>query len=705
MRPSDGVQRMLAPRGIAVVGASRDPRKRGYQTIASLLASGYPHPIYPVNPKEEEILGLRAYGSLARIDGEVDLAFVVTPASTVSAILRECGQKGVGGAVVVAVGFGETGSSGRAHEHAIARIADDFGIRVIGPNTSGVFNLPEKVNLTGLADVPQGRIGIISQSGNVLLSLVTEAQGHRYGGFSAYVGIGNEVDVRFHECLAYLGDDRSTGAVVVYAEGFKDGRRFLQTARAVAATKPIVMLKAGRSEQGRRSILSHTGALAGAARIAEAALKQAGVTVVRRSDELLPMASALESLPGLHGGRIAVLADGGGHATLATDAIAQEAALELPDLGVSTRAQLASLLTAAASTRNPVDVAGATDANPELFADCLEALLDDDAVDGVVMVGLFGGYGTRFAKEFEAVEVRTARRFVELVARTRKPLVVQSSYATAAPAAHDVLREGGIPVFEFIETAVGSLAALAGRSQYLRTYDDRSAFRADGAANGAAGRRALLEPAGRALLDAAGLPVGSWAFVKTAAEAERAADRIGGPVALKLVSSALLHKSDAGAVMLDVPQAEVAVAAEDLVARVRERVEGLEVSGILVERMAAEGIELVVGSVRDPSFGPVVMVGLGGVLIEHLDDVSFRAAPLTRLEACEMLDELAGRALLDGARGAAAVSRDHVVDVILKVSALATSRPDILELDLNPVIAHPGGVTLVDVRVIVSEAS
>jgi acyl-CoA synthetase (NDP forming) len=707
--PRNGVrhiERILAPRSVAVVGASLDPRKRGYQAITSLLESGYEHPIYPVNPSETEILGLTTYPVLSAIGKEIDLALVVTPASAVPNVLRECAQHGVRGAIVVAGGFSESGDEGRSREEEILRIAAESGVRIIGPNTSGLFNLPRRLNLVGLRDVPTGRIGLLSQSGNVLLSLVAEARSRNSIGFSVYVGVGNEADIRYDEHLLYLGDDRETGAIVVYAEGFKDGRRFLQAARKVALVKPVVALKSGRSEVGKRSALSHTGALAGSAPIAEGALKQAGVIVVRRSDELLPVVEALERLPALQGPRIAVLADGGGHATLAADAIADERALELPDLSPVTRSRLMSLLPDVASTRNPIDVAGATDANPALFVDCVKVLLESDSVDGVLMVGLFGGYGARFAEELEVEEIQAAALLGALVERTGKPLVVQSAYAVAKPPALAALRASGVPVYESIEIAVRSMAALSERGAFLQTSEQRSDFylkasRVELADN----RRVLTEPEGRELLEQAGLPfsLGQWEFVTTAEGAQLTAERIGSPVALKIVSADLPHKSDAGGVRLSVPVEEAGTAFGELLARVRKQAPKAQINGVLVERMAKIGIELVVGSMRDPSFGPIVMAGIGGVLVEHIDEVRLRAAPLTRAEAFEMLTEFKASAVLDGVRGGVKVDRACLVELIVAVSDIACNHPEILEIDLNPVIANEDGLALVDVRVVVGE--
>ena len=700
----DPVAALLDPRSVAVVGASTNPLKRGYQAIRTLVADGFPGAIYPVNPKETEVLGLPAYPSVAAIDGPVDLALVVTPAAAVPELLRECGAKGVAAAVVIAVGFGETGEQGAALEAEVREVAREQGISLVGPNTNGVFNLPARLNLVGASDVPEGSVALLCQSGNMALSLFTEVAHETALGFSAYVGIGNEAGLRYHEVLDYLRDDPDTRAVLTYAEGFREGRALLASATTFSRHKPMVCYKAGRSEAAQRSALSHTGAVAGSHEVSAALLRQAGVVVVERSDELVPIGEALLCQPPLPSSRVAVLTDGGGHGTVAADALAAEG-FELPPLAASTRERLAAVLPDAASTRNPVDVAGATDRDPRVFEPCLEALLADPAVDGVLCVGLLGGYGIRFSDELAEAEEQASARMAVMARASGKPLVVQSAYAPAHPPAHDVLRRAGVPVRGSIETAARCLAALRDRGRFLTTAEERSDF-AVTARPESSRRRALTEPEGRALLERHAVPAGTWTFAATAAEAAEAADGIGAPVALKVVAPEVVHKSDAGGVLLDVDGRDQAAAG---FARIVDSVTAVEpgasIEGVLVTPMAPRGVELIVGVTTDPTFGPVLAVGAGGTAVEVLRDTAFRAVPVTPAECDEMLAELAIAPMLDGHRGAAPVDREAVRALILGVSRLVEAEPRIAELDLNPVIAHPGGAADVEVRVVVDEAA
>jgi acetate---CoA ligase (ADP-forming) len=695
---------VLDPHSIALVGASNDPTKRGHQTLRRLLADGFPYPIYPVNPRESEVLGITSYPSLAAIGQPVDLAFIVTPAQTAPALVAEAGQAGIPAAVVIAVGFREIGAEGQRLEEALVRAARDHGVALLGPNTNGVFNVPARLNLLGTSDVPSGRLSLLCQSGNVGLALVSQVKHETAMGFSIYAGIGNEAGLRFDELLDHLDDDEQTDAIVVYAEGFRDGRAFLRSAGRVAMRTPIVLYKAGRSEIAQRSASSHTGAVASPHEVAAAALRQAGVVVVDRSDELVPVADTLLQQPPLSGaGRIAVLADGGGHATIAADAL-HDQGLELPELSDRTRERLRRFLPPAASTSNPVDVAGATDGDPSIFDRCLKVLVDDPGVDGVLCVGLLGGYGIRFSGDLNAAEERTVVRMATLARDRGKPLVVQSAYAYEHPHAHSLLRAANVPVMSSVDLAARCIAALQERGRYLARAGTRSSFEVLPRTNGMNGQRVLTEPEGRDLLQDAGVPIGPWVLAGDAEAAARAAEEIDAPVAMKIVSTDVVHKSDVGGVVLGIQSPAAARTAFDgIMQRVRSHQPDASIDGVLVTPMAPAGIELIVGATVDPSFGPVVTVGAGGTEVELRRDLSFRTAPIGRDEAVRMLQELQIAPLLEGFRGSKPVDGLALVELVLAVSTFIAQTPKVTELDLNPVIAHPGGADPVDVRVVVSE--
>ena len=704
---------ILAPSSIAIVGASADPTKRGYKAMVGLIKDGYRGAIHPINPKADRILGVKTLPSIDALPGAVDLALICTPAATVPGIIAELGRKGVKGAVVLASGFKETGAEGAKLEQQVLDAARAGGVRVIGPNTSGMFNLHHKVNLLALANVKPGEIGFISQSGNMLLSLVLEAEHNGHVGFSTYVGPGNQTDVGFNDYLRYLGEDEHTRVATLYVEGFRDGQRFLQVAREISALKPVVVYKSGSTEQGRKAASSHTGALAGSYAMTVDLLRQVGVSVVQHSNEILPVAEGLGLLQKAPGKRVAVISDGGGQATIASDRLA-EAGLELAELSEQTKARLAAILFPQASLVNPVDVAGSSDANPALLAECMEIVAEDDNVDSIFLVGMFGGYAIRFAEDLLGGEMRGAESMIELTRRTDKAVVVYSLYAPIKPPALRRLHEAGVPVYTSIEYAVRVLAALGERGIYLKSkagdvQPPAVAPSADMLAMFARARdegRDLYEYEAKALLRTHGIEVAEEAVVRDPDELAEVAQRFGEQaLAMKVVSKDILHKSDAGGVKLNLcGEAALRSAWAQIMESCRAYDADADIRGVLVTPMAKKGVEVIVGVSRDPIFGPVLMFGLGGIFVEILEDVAFRAIPLSELDARSMVDQLKARKVLEGARGEAAVDKGALVDLLLKVSGIVSAYPQLFELDLNPVIAYSDGYAAVDARIIINRA-
>lgn len=701
---------ILAPTGIAVIGASVDPTKRGYKAMVGLIKDGYRGDIYPVNPKADMILGVKAWPSVTAIPGTPQLALICTPAATVPGLIAECGRRGIKGAVILASGFAEIGAEGAELEHEMMAKAEAHGVRIIGPNTSGVFNLHHHINLLALDNVKPGDVGIISQSGNMLLSLALEAQHNGHVGFSTYVGPGNQSDIGFNDYLRYLGEDEHTRVATLYVEGFRDGRKFLEVARDVTAMKPVVVYKSGSTEQGQKAASSHTGALAGSYAMTVDLLRQAGVSVVQYSDEILPVAEGLGLLQKSRGKRVAVISDGGGQATIASDRLA-EAGLELAELSEVTRQALRDVLFPQASTVNPVDVAGSTDANPSLLANCMEIVAADDNVDSVFLVGMFGGYSIRFAESLLGDEMRGAEAMVELSNAIDKPLVIYSLYTPIKPPALRRLHEAGLPVYPSIEQAVRVLAALGERGQYLaqthgQTREAPVEARPELTAKFRQARaegRDLFEYEAKQLLRDHGVEVPEERLVRNEAELAAAAAALGEtPLAMKVVSKDILHKSDAGGVKLNVVgEAAIHDAHEAILDACRAYDATAEIEGVLVAPMAKKGVEVIVGVIRDPIFGPVLMFGLGGIFVEILEDVAFRAIPLSRHDARSMVEQIKAKRILEGVRGESAVDKEALVDLLLRVSRIVAAYPDLKELDLNPVIVNADGYTVVDARVIV----
>jgi acetyltransferase len=706
------LERVMNADSVAVVGASKNPTKRGFQAIRTLLEEKFEGTIYPVNPKEKRILGLRCYKAVSEIEDPVDIALVATPARTVAAVLAECGKKGVAGAIILAGGFGETGRDGRALEDEVVAAARQHNIRLIGPNTSGMFNLKTNMNLVGIRNAPKGDIALLTQSGNMALTLITEAMVKSRKGFSYYVGVGNEADLKFHEYLEFFRLDPDTKAILMYVEGLRRGREFLEQAHKTTQSKPIILLKSGRSATGKRSAGSHTGALAGISEVAKAAFLRAGITVIENSDELFPAAETLSSLPPVTNNGVAILADGGGHATIAADNLT-DLGVEIPRLSEETQARLREILPAAASVPNPVDVAGGTDADPSVFAQCAQIILDDPNVGGMLLVGLFGGYGIRFAESLTFMEEDAAHQMGKMVKKSGKPIVIHSLFASAQPHALDLARHYGIPVYDSLDIACKCVAVLADYGRHLKAVYTQRSFKMQWGAQAdpdieatiqAArdeGRRVLLEPEAKRLLARHQAAEAADRLARDADEAAVAAEVMAGPVVMKIVSPDILHKSEAGGVRLNVSGAEaVREGFAEIVAAARRYAPEADIRGVLVSPMAPSGVEVIVGTRYDDQFGPVIMFGIGGILVEILKDVAFRVLPLNATEARAMIEEIRSTAILNGVRGQAPSDKLALERLLLKISDIIAAYPQIEEMDLNPVIVHPQGLSVVDARII-----
>jgi acetyltransferase len=710
-----GLSQILNANSIAVVGASKAETKRGFQAIKILLDEKFEGAIYPVNPKEESILGLPCYKQVSDIEGPVGLVLITTPAPTIPAILEDCGKKGVAGAVIIAGGFGELGKKGKAFEDQVVDLARKNKIRLIGPNTSGMMNLKNHLNLVGLRKAPKGNIALLTQSGNMALTLITEAGIKSQQGISYYVGVGNEADIKFHEYLEFFQEDPDTRAILMYVEGMRDARKFLQQAYQTTRIKPIIMLKSGRSATGKLSAGSHTGALAGISEVAITAFKRAGIVVIQDSDELFPAAETLANLPCIRNNNIAIFADGGGHATIAADKLTS-LGVNIPELSDKTKAKLRKILPAAASVRNPIDIAGGADANPEIFADCANILLRDSNIGGLLIVGLFGGYNIRFAEILAFSEEDAAHRMGKLVSEIKKPIVLHSLYNYARPHSLDLLRYYKIPVYDSLEIACKCIGVLAEYGHYLHSYKAKEKFQFSkgrkSRARGreifrkarAEGRMVLLENEAKELVSLHGVPIYVDHLVHSAKEAVEAAKRIEGDVAMKIVSPDILHKSDAGCVKLNIKTPkDIRQTFNKIVDNAKRYNPSATIKGVLVSPMVGEGLEVIVGTKSDDQFGPVIMFGIGGIMVEVLKDVVFRVLPISGRSARMMIDEIRSVALLNGFRGYPPADKIAIRRLLLAISEIIGSYPDIQEMDLNPVIVHEQGLSIVDARIILKK--
>ena len=701
------VHRALEPASVAIVGASRDEAKRGYTTIAALDEWGYEGDVYPVNPKYagETIRGREVYPEVSAIPDPVDLACVVTPAHVVPSVIEDCGQADVAGALVIAAGFSEIGNDDL--EERMVAAAREYDVRLIGPNTNGLINVHHGLDLLGRSNIPQGSIAMISQSGNIASALVYEAINAGTEGFSFYISVGNEADVAFHEFLPYLVTHEETDVAMCYVEGMSDGRSFLREAAKFVQEKPITALKGGLSDAGKQSAASHTASIAGSGAVIDDVYRQAGVVRVERADELLAVSDALANLPPADGPNVGILSDGGGHATHAADSLAEHG-LTVPDLEPETQERIRDLVPEQApNVVNPVDVL-TLEYDMDIYYDCAEAMLADPNVDALLLCGYFGGYGINYNSEETTREAEVAERLVDLPGEHGKPVVAQTMFADHDSRAVKVLADSTIPVFESINTATRCVAALETYGSHLQTADLKSDFVVEATAEPSGvvaatiedGRTRLSEYEAKCLLREYDVPVTPFERATNADEAVAAAENFDGAVAMKVLSRDILHKSEAGGVALDVAGADAVRATyQDLLANAQEYDEDAAIEGVLVSPMVGDGVEVIVGVTHDEEVGPVVMFGLGGIFVEVLEDVTFRALPLTEFDAREMLDDIDASDVLRGAREQESVDRDALIELLVTVSELAAANPEIAELDINPAIASSDGIEIVDAAV------
>jgi acetyl coenzyme A synthetase (ADP forming)-like protein len=697
------VQGFLRPRSVAVIGASRKRGTISGEVLHNLLDYGFQGPVLPVNSRADVVQSVIAYRDVEQVPGPVDLAVVVVPAEAVLGVAEGCGRKGVRALLVISAGFAETGEEGRARQRQLVRICRAAGMRLIGPNCMGILNTDPTVRLNAtFAPVapPPGRVGFMSQSGALGLAVMDYA-GALGLGLSSFVSVGNKADISGNDLLRYWEQDPSTDIVLLYLESFGNPRKFSTIARRVARLKPIVAVKSGRSPAGARASGSHTGALLAASDVTvDALFRQSGVIRTETLQQMFDIASLLASQPVPRGRRVAILTNAGGPGILCADTCEAEG-LEVPLLGEETQTALRELLASGASVSNPVDMIASAPADH--YREAIRMVGRDPNIDALIVI---------FIPPLVTRPGDAARAVVEGVKALEGSKTVLSVFMQARGIPEELRSaEVRIPSYAFPEEAAIALARVAQYGEWREHPIEAPAQYADLRRAEAAGIIATALGRGDgwlspdevdSLLSCYGLPLLEQRLVATVDEAGAAAAEIRAPVALKAVAPGLVHKTEAGAVRLDLAPAQVASAAAQMKERLRRI--GTETSGFLVQRMAAEGVEMIVGVVQDAQFGPVLACGAGGVLVELLRDVSVRLTPLTRQDAVEMVESLRTRPLLSGYRGSPARDVPALVEVILRVGMLVEDLPQIQELDLNPVLVHEQGASIVDARVRIAPA-
>jgi acetyltransferase len=698
------MDRLFKPRSVAVIGASRDPKKLGFGILKNIVDCGYKGSVYPVNPQADQILGLKVYKSVLEIPDEVDLAVIVVPAPAVLDVMEECGKKSVKYAVIISAGFKEAGGEGIERERRLIEIAKKYGIRVVGPNCLGILDMYTPLNASfAYWSNYKGGIAFISQSG-ALLSGILDWAGKVGIGFSKIVSLGNKADLNEVDFIEYLGEDPETKVILLYLESIADGRKFVDVVSRATRKKPVVLIMGGITERGARAALSHTGAMAAGGVALKAALRKAGALLVETPTELYDLAIAFDYQPIPLGSRVAVVTNAGGPGVITTDLLTARG-LAVAEFAKETISYLKSKLPPMAAVYNPVDVIG--DAKADRYAVALEAVLRDPNVDGVIVI---------LTPQIVTEPEETAKVIVELHRKyPTKPVLASFIGGEKVSKAIEILKESKIPVYEFPDRAVMALAGLC-RYRELREYVlkivehvelfdvDRSRALEVIEEAKKQNRRVLLEHEAKEVVKSYGIPVAPTKLATSESEAVEIARKLGYPVVLKIASPDITHKSDVGGVLVNLKSdEEVAEAFRTIILNVRRYAPTASIHGVVVQRMVPMGREVIIGVTKDPTFGHIMMFGLGGIYTELFKDVSFRLAPLSLYEAREMITETKAYALLKGFRGAPPADINSVINILLRTSKLVTDISQIAEMDINPLFVYEEGMgsIAVDVKIVV----
>lgn len=687
-------------KGLAVLGASTNPKKLSYGIVENLIINGYQGKVYPVNPNAEEILGQKAYPSVSAVPDPVELAVVVLPVTIIMETMREIGERGIKTVVIITGGFKELGPEGAQIERSVKALADEYGMRVVGPNCVGTMDIRTGLNSTFIKGMPApGPIAFISQSGAICGGVIDLIINSKVG-FSHIASLGNMMDVNETDMIEYFAEDPNVQVIAMYTEGISHGPRFMKVAREVTRKKPIVFLKAGRNDAGAKAVSSHTGSLAGSYAAYQSALRQSGVIEVSTINELFNLAWALGSQPLPKGKRVAITTNAGGAAALAADSLDFNG-FSLAKISPEIQSKMREKLNPSAQVSNPVDMLGSV--SPDDYLWSLQNLNDDDGVDVLLPILV----------PQSLVDVNgVANAWVEVNKMTDKTLLTCLMGERSTQEAEQVLNTNNVPVFNLPELTG---PVLKGMWEYRQVLDspvfeeiaakDACPAQIEEAKNAIGDRKVIGEYESRMLLDAYQIPNVPGGLAKTADEAVMIAEKIGYPVVLKIVAEGLIHKSDAGGIVLNIQNnEEMQGDFKDLIDRIHKNEPEAEIIGAMVEKMAAKGVEVIVGMRRDATFGPLMMFGMGGTLVELVKDIQFRVAPLSREDIQTMVAETMAGKLLNGYRGAPMADFEAVYEVIAQLSKLAMEHPEIQEIEINPLIVYPEGqgAIAIDSRMILS---
>jgi acetyltransferase len=707
------LENVFNPRSVAVIGASEVPGKAAERRTRSLLEGGYDGDVYLINPKRSELFGRKAYPDITAVNKKIDLAMVVVAPRFLVPAVADSVKMGAKGIIIITAGLGETGEEGKKIEAQILNEAAKTGVCVIGPNCSGMFSASANMNLLGVPRLEKGPISVLAQSGNVIDSLTHYAR-MRELGFSKIISLGNAIGASFPDYIEYLKDDPETSVIITYLEGIKDGNRLVRAVRGTIKKKPVIALKVGRSPAGARAAASHTGSLAGDDLIVDAAFKQAGIVRVANIDELFDMAAVFCNCPLPRGNRVAILSEGGGDNSIAADN-AEIHGMQVPVLAKETQEKIKPFLLQGMPAANPIDYGGTAEENPHMITECVKVCMESNEVDGLYITGFFGGFKDIIAPHVAELEEQTSRDLVALVKQFKKPLFVHTSFAEGAIKSLEILKRAGIPVMASSHRSSQCLSALmrfALTQKKIRQMEIPEArMKEDPAVKKvfAKARRQkrtnLLETESRDILTRYELPLPQATLISSVDEIRDAVSKIHYPLAMKVVCPDIIHKSDAGGIKLGLKnETEARKAFDEILVNACKFTTRDRVLGTLISPMVAAGQECIIGMIRDPQFGPVIMFGLGGIFVEVLKDVSFRIAPLADEDIDEMIEEIKGYKVLTGIRGEKPKDLGVIKNILARLSDIAIDNPAIKEIDLNPVIVHQKGASIVDSRIILEES-
>lgn len=690
------LEKFFRPDSVAIVGASREEGKVG-RVVLENIRKGFGGAIYPINPKSDVIDGLKCYPDITSAP-PVDLVVIVVPAKVVPGVLRECGAKGVKNVAVISAGFKEAGAA--ELEMECVDIVKKYGMRMLGPNSLGFIGTHSGINASFAAGMAiPGDIGLASQSGALCTAILDWAEIKRFG-FSIFVSLGNKADITENDIIQVMAEDDETSVILLYLEGIKNGREFMDIAGSVTADKkPIIVIKAGSTGSGARAVSSHTGTLAGSDVAYNAAFRQSGVIRAQSIEAMFDygLAFAYQQLPA--GDSIAIITNAGGPGVLATDAC-ETLGMTIASFTPETIETLRSCLPAAANVYNPVDVLG--DAVPELYRYAIEAVICDDNVSGIIVLA-----SPQAMTDME----RIAEIIVDASRKSSKPILVSLMGGAQALKGEKILSAGRVPNYPFPERAARTMRAMIDYAKITartRTYPpdcdvDRRAVQEildDERKQG--NKRPGVEC--MSLLERYGIPVAESIMAPTRGQAVEAASRIGYPVVMKVVSADISHKTDVGGVRTGIMDAkEAGIVYDSMMHQIHRYMPGARIAGVLIQKMLEGGREVIIGMNRDPQFGPMIMFGLGGISVEVLKDVTFRIAPLTEKDVDEMIKEIRAYPMLLGIRGEKPSDIDAIKESLLRFSKLCTDFPEIVEIDINPMLVFEKGCVAVDIRLTLEE--